>query len=104
ESQQKVFDWLKQCLTQSFILQYPDYFELFILFTDAFYQELGTVLSQIKNSQEHVIVYASRTLTLAEQNYSTIELECLAVIWAIKYFRYYIYGKRFTLITDHKAL
>ncbi|CAG8797435.1 10557_t:CDS:2, partial [Gigaspora rosea] len=76
--QQNVFDWLKQCLTQSPILQYPDYFEPFILFTDTSYQGLGTVLSQIKNDREHVIAYASRTLTLAEQNYSTVKLECLA--------------------------
>ncbi|CAG8829536.1 33015_t:CDS:2 [Gigaspora margarita] len=76
EPQQKVFDWLKQCLTQSPILQYPDYFKPFILFTNASYQELGTVLLQIKNT----------------------------IIWAIKYFYHYIYGTRFTLITDYKAL
>ncbi|CAG8816408.1 24519_t:CDS:1, partial [Gigaspora rosea] len=56
---------------------------------------LGAVLSQIKNGREHVIAYASRTLTPAEQNYSTIELECLAVIWAIKYFCHYIHETRF---------
>ena len=71
---------MKYCLTHTPILQYPDYNEPFILFTDASYQGLGAVLSQIKNGREHAIAYASRTLTPAETNYSTVELECLAAI------------------------
>ncbi|CAG8851163.1 26980_t:CDS:1, partial [Gigaspora margarita] len=54
------------------------YSEPFILFTDASYQVLGAVLSQIKNGREHAIAYASQTLIPAEQNYSTIKLKCLA--------------------------
>ncbi|CAG8789135.1 25635_t:CDS:1, partial [Gigaspora rosea] len=49
DPQQKVFDWLKQCLIQSPILQYLDYSEPFILFTNVSYQGLGVVLFQIKN-------------------------------------------------------
>ncbi|CAG8595992.1 18751_t:CDS:2, partial [Racocetra persica] len=45
-----------------------------------------------------------RTMTAAEQNYSVIEQECLAVIWSISYFRQYLHGSHFTLITDHSAL
>ena len=100
----ETFNWLKQSLISPPILQYPDYNEPFILFTDASYQGLGAVLSQLKDNNEHVIAYASRTLTKPETNYSTTELECLAVVWAVKYFRHYIFGTRFTLITDHKAL
>ncbi|CAG8785594.1 11556_t:CDS:2 [Gigaspora margarita] len=44
---------------------------------------LDTVLSQIKNDQEHVIAYASCTLTPAKQNYSIVKLEYLAVIWTL---------------------
>ena len=101
---EEIFNWLKQRLITPPILQYPDYNVLFILFTDASYQGIGAVLAQIKDKKEYVIAYASRTLSPAEKNYSTIELECLAVVWAVKYFRHYIHGTRFTLVTDHKAL
>ena len=63
-------------------------------------------MSQISDDEkEHVIAYASRTLNPAEKNYAITELECLVVIWVVKYFiRHYIYGSKFTIITDHAAL
>jgi len=39
-----------------------------------------------------------------EQNYRATQLECLAVVWAVKHFRYYLLGRQFKVITDHTAL
>lgn len=49
-------------------------------------------------------MYISRTLNEHEIHYSTVEKECLAVVWATKVFRPYLYGQKFTIITDHRPL
>ena len=51
-----------------------------------------------------MICYASRNLKGAEKQYGITEKECLAVLWCIKQFHHYVYGTKFTIITDHSAL
>ena len=99
------FNNLKNALTSEPILRPPDFTREFFLYTDASGYCLGAVLGQKDDQKrEYVIAYASRLLKGAELHYSITEKEALGVVFAIKYFRVYLYGKKFTLITDHYAL
>jgi hypothetical protein len=53
---------------------------------------------------ERVIAYASRSNNRAEVNYGSYAGECLAAVWAVRYFRVYLYGAHFVLYTDHRPL
>lgn len=96
----EAFNKLKLLITTDPILVYPDFAKKFTLTTDASNFAIGAVLSQ----DNHPICYASRTLNEHECNYSTIEKELLAIVWAVKYFRPYLYGRKFMIKTDHKPL
>ena len=50
------------------------------------------------------IAFTSRFLNAAEQNYSTNELELLAVVWSCEFFRNYLLGNQFQILTDKKAI
>ena len=105
EKQQRAFDYLKERLITAPILMYPDFTKPFILYTDASGTGLGAVLSQMdKEGKERVVAYASRTLNEAEKKYTITEQECLAVIWAVRKFKYYLESEPFTIVTDHVAL
>lgn len=98
------FQLCKEMLITEPILAYPDFTKPFLLITDASDFALGSVLSQVIDGKEHPICYASRTLNEHEINYSTIEKELLSIVWSTKYFRPYLYGRKFKIQTDHKPL
>lgn len=98
------FETCKNILCNDPVLQYPDFSKNFNLTTDASNIALGAVLSQGKLGSDKPVCYASRTLSKSEQSYSTIEKELLAIVWATKYFRPYLFGRKFKIITDHKPL
>ncbi|KAL5457235.1 hypothetical protein EMCRGX_G034481 [Ephydatia muelleri] len=100
EECQKGFQRLKDLLSQAPVLCYPSLTKDFELQTDASAVGLGAVLEQ----DGHVVAYASRSLTHAERQYSVIERECLAVLYAVKQFRHYLLGRAFVLHTDHQPL
>lgn len=103
-SQQEAFDVIKSKLCNKPILQYPNFDKEFILTTDASNYALGGVLSQGIIPNDLPIAYASRALNKAESNYTTTEKELLAIIWCVKHFRPYLYGRKFKIVTDHKPL
>jgi hypothetical protein len=82
----------------------PDFKQPFILDTDASNFAIGAVLSQFINVKERPIAYATRTVTKVERQYCVTRKELLAVVHFCKYFKHYLYGKRFTVRTDHGSL
>lgn len=98
------FEKCKTLLINDPILQYPDFSKEFVLTTDASNLAIGAVLSQGAIGTDKPIAYASRTLNSSEINYSTIEKELLAIVWATKYFRPYLFGRKFKIVTDHRPL
>jgi len=104
ESQESAFNTLRQSLCKEPILQYPDFSKPFILTTDASGYAIGGVLSQGAIGKDLPIAYVSRVLNEAEKKYSTIEKECLSIVFTTSHFRQYLYGRKFTIITDHRPL
>ena len=97
---ENAFHLLKKHLINPPVMSYPDFEQPFEVQCDASDSGIASILSQ----NGRVISYASRTLQKHEKNYSTIEKECLAVIWSIKYFKYYLGGHKFTIYSDHQPL
>ncbi|MCH1581922.1 MAG: macro domain-containing protein, partial [Flavobacteriales bacterium] len=102
---QTAFEQLKEKLITAPILRMPEYHLPFTVRTDASYSGLGAcLLQQEEDGEQRPVAYASRSLNGAERRYTATEIEVLGVQWAIKQFRPYIYGRHFTLETDHVAL
>ena len=102
---QFAFELLLHRLTTAPVLQYPDFTKPFIIDTDASTMGFGAILIQEDTEgKRHPIAYVSRTTNIHEKNYSVTELECCALVYALKQFRVYIYWYKVTVITDHQAL
>ena len=104
ESQEMAFKTLKSFITKSPILKLPDISQTFILQTDASQRGVGAVLLQQEGEDKLPVAYASKKLKPSEERYSTIEKECLAIVWGIQKFHRYLYGREFLLETDHYPL
>ncbi|GFY27623.1 retrovirus-related Pol polyprotein from transposon 297 [Trichonephila clavipes] len=96
----KAFDVVNAAVTKAPVLKFPDFKKPFELFTDASSIGVGAVLNQ----EQRPVVFASRTLSAAERNYTATERECLAVVWALNKFRTYLGSLPIKVITDHAAL
>ncbi|OAF65558.1 hypothetical protein A3Q56_06729, partial [Intoshia linei] len=91
---------LKTALTNAPIMSFPNTQEPYILETDASHQGMGATLRQ----GNHIIAYSNKTSNTTQVRYSTVDKELLAIVWAINQFIYYLYGRHFTVITDHNPL
>ena len=100
EECQGSFDELKICLTSASVLTLPVMGLEYVIYSDASRNGLGYVLMQ----QGKVVAYASRQLRPHELNYPTHDLELAAVVFALKIWRHYLYGKKCQIFTDHKSL
>jgi len=115
EKQEKEMKDLKTTLCSKPILGHPDFTKSakpFILYVDSSKIGIGAVIAQpqiVEHEGENkeievVIAYGSRTLTSGEQHYSAYKKELLGMVYAINHFRYYLFGKKFVVKTDHRAL
>ena len=101
----QAFQRLKDVVTQSPPLVHPDFERPFMVATDASAVGIGAVLyQQDEGSPPRYIQFQARTLTKSERNYSATKRELLAVVFAFARFHQFLFGRRFTLFTDHRAL
>jgi transposase InsO family protein len=102
---QQAFDSIRGILKSDLLLTHYDPAVEVIVAADASEHGVGAVIQhRWSNGQIKAIAHASSSLMPAEQNYSQIEKEGLALIFAVKKFHKYIYGRHFTLLTDHRPL
>ncbi len=104
DAQERVYQSVKVHLTSTPILRLPDPSKTYYLRTDASDNGIGVVLIQEHEGKLFPVCYASKKLSNVERNYSTIEKECLAIVWEIERFHLYLYGERFVLQIDHEPL
>ena len=104
EETQEAFENLKKHLSSTPILAFPDVEEPFILYTDASLTAMGAVLAQVQDGKERAICYASKAFSKSQTNYSATKRELLAIVTFTRHFKHYLLGRKFKIVTDHRAL
>ena len=65
---------------------------------------LGAAFEQRSPTGCHTVAFASQFLNSNEERHSINKLELLGLAWSVEYFIYYLFGKSFNIMTDHRAL
>ena len=105
EQCEQAFTEAKRMITSEQVLTHYDPVLPVGLACDASPTGIGAVLSHVMpNGSERPVPFASRSLTKTESKYAQIDKEALSIVWGVKRFHIYLYGRWFTLITDHKPL
>jgi hypothetical protein len=97
---QRAFDHVKATIARDVALAYPDYSEVFEIYTVASSKQLGVAISQ-KNRPN---AFFSRKLSVAQRKYSVTEIELLAIVETLKEFKGMLWGQPIKVYTDHKNL
>ena len=100
EACERSFQVLKDRLTSALVFTLSEGTKVFVVYCDASRVVLGFVLMQ----HGKVVAYASRQLKVHEKNYPTHDLELVAVEFALKIWRHYLYGVHVDVYTNHKSL
>ncbi len=101
---EEAFKIAKESISRTTMLHFHRADAPLSLQTDASDQAVGAVLQQKVNNDWQPLAFFSRALEPAQQRYSTFDRELLAIFLAIKYFKYMLEGRPFTVFTDHRPL
>ena len=100
DTHQEAFEGIKNALAREVLLAYPNYSEVFEIFTDASSRQLGAVITQAGRP----LAFFSRKLSETQRKYSVTELELLSIVECLKEFKGMLWGQRIKVYTDHKNL
>ncbi|GBG66777.1 hypothetical protein CBR_g68763 [Chara braunii] len=96
---------LKASLILAPVLIRPDPEKPFVLITDWQSEAILAILALVgPGALKYVVEYASKSVPACKRNYAAPTGECYAALWGISHFRAYLYGRKFTLVTDHESL
>ena len=112
--QDRRFDWTTECeqafqtlktlISSAPVLKYPRFDRECIVQTDASDVGVGAVLSQLDDDGvEMPVAFACQSLSARGRNYSTTEKGAIAILYALRHFRFHLLGRQFKFVTDHKA-
>ena len=104
KEQENAWEVLKKTLTSKPVLKYYDADKDILVSSDASKNGLGACILQKHGNQWCPVAYASRAMTKAEQNYTQIQKETLAMCFACERFHQYVFGRKFEVETNHKPL
>ena len=104
DNQRGAFQHLVRTINSAPVLSVPDYSEPFRVSNDASQYGVGAVLYQVVDGRIRYIMFSSKSLTSGQKNYPATKRELLAIVFALRQFHFYLYGRKFLLYTDHKAL